>query len=55
MHIFLGLLVLIVSGFICHKLAVARGVNPVYWGVMGVVLGPFAIPFILFRKKSIQE
>lgn len=52
MPILVGGLVLIVSGVVCHYLAVGKGVNPVYWGVMGVVFGPFAIPFILLKKKS---
>jgi hypothetical protein len=36
----------------CHVLAGRRGANPVYWGVMGLLFGPFAIPFAMFAKPE---
>ena len=34
----------------CHYIASKRGANPVFWGLMGAIFGPFAIPFA-FRSK----
>jgi hypothetical protein len=36
----------------CHLLARRRGANPVYWGVMGLLFGPLAIPFAMFAKPE---
>lgn len=37
----------IFSAVICHVLAKNRGGNAVFWGWMGVIFGPLAIPFTL--------
>lgn len=52
MYIAIGAGVILTSGIICHYLAKSRGANPVFWGVMGIVFGPLAIPFVYFAKKS---
>jgi len=44
-----------VSASICHLIAKSRGKNPVFWGVMGVIFGPLAIPFIYIPKKRIDN
>lgn len=36
----------------CHQIAKRRGLNPVFWGVMGAVFGPLAIPFVLLVKSA---
>ncbi|OED37158.1 hypothetical protein AB833_24760 [Chromatiales bacterium (ex Bugula neritina AB1)] len=36
---------------VCHQVAKKRGANPVYWGVMGAIFGPLAVPFA-FRANS---
>lgn len=36
----------------CHRIAKGRGANPVFWGVMGALFGPFAIPFVFFAKPK---
>ena len=41
-----------VSATICHLIAKSRGKNPVFWGVMGVIFGPLAIPFIFITIKK---
>jgi hypothetical protein len=43
-------LVTVASLVACHLIARGRGGNAVFWGVMGAVFGPFAIPFA-FRAK----
>jgi hypothetical protein len=32
-------------------MAEKRGLNTLFWAIMGAVLGPFAIPFIFLAKK----
>jgi len=46
------LVIAIVSAMTCHILAKQKGRKPVFWGVMGVVFGPFAIPVILLLGKD---
>ena len=43
---------LIVSAVLCHQIAKHKGNDPVFWGVMGAVFGPFAIPFALLAKPK---
>ncbi|MEJ2177627.1 MAG: hypothetical protein P8Y12_06680 [Gammaproteobacteria bacterium] len=40
----------VLSIVICHVLAKRRGLKPVFWGVMGALFGPLAIPFAAFGK-----
>ena len=42
--------VVLVSIVACHVIAKRRGGNPVFWGLMGAVFGPFAIPFAFLAK-----
>lgn len=42
----------VVSAILCHFIAKSRGANAVFWGVMGAVIGPFAIPFVFFSKAN---
>ena len=42
----------ILSIFICHYIAKSRAAHPVFWGVMGAIFGPLAIPFALFAKPE---
>jgi len=52
MYIAIGIGLFIASGIICHFLAKSRGANPVFWGVMGILFGPLAIPFVFLAKSS---
>jgi len=53
MNIFvISALVLLASIFFCHHTAKKRGANPVFWGVMGAIFGPLAIPFVLVSKPK---
>jgi len=48
----LSLVVLnIVCIVVCHMIAKSRGAKPVFWGLMGALFGPFAIPFA-YRSKA---
>jgi len=40
--------------FICHYIAKSRGAKPTFWGLMGAIFGPFAIPFVLTSKPEIK-
>lgn len=42
----------IISIFICYDIAKNRGGNVRFWGWMGVLFGPLAIPFALFCKPK---
>lgn len=45
-------LIVLASGLICHQLARHRGAQPVFWGVMGIVFGPLAIPFVFLARTN---
>ena len=42
----------IMSVYLCYIIAKDRGVNPRFWGWMGLLLGPFALPFVCFVKPK---
>ena len=51
---FIAILVLtfILSAIICHLIAKNRKGNAVFWGVMGGMFGPIAIPFAFLSKPD---
>ena len=55
MYIIIGLTTIITSSILCHFIAKTRGANPVFWGVMGIVFGPLAIPFVFMSKAKNSE
>lgn len=46
------LLLHVLSILICYVVAKSRGVKPRFWGIMGFIFGPFAIPFVFFSKPK---
>ncbi|MGD8571285.1 MAG: hypothetical protein PVF34_00620 [Gammaproteobacteria bacterium] len=42
----------LVSAIFCHFIAKGRRADAVFWGVMGAVFGPLAIPFAFFARPS---
>jgi len=42
----------VVGIVVCHYIAKNRGAKPVFWGVMGALFGPFAIPFAYFARPE---
>jgi len=46
------LLVSILFGLLLRAIAVKRGANQIFWFVMGVVFGPFALPFIFLVRRE---
>ena len=40
----------ITCAILCHYVARNRGANAVFWGVMGAVFGPLAIPFVFMSR-----
>jgi hypothetical protein len=52
MYIPIAITIILASAIICHLVAKNRGANPVFWGVMGLVFGPLAIPFVFFSKNK---
>lgn len=55
MYIIAALAVFIISGLVCHYIAKSRGANPAFWGVMGIIFGPLAIPFVFMSKPPGSE
>lgn len=49
------ILVFVVSIISCHTIAKKRGNNPVFWGVMAAIFGPFALPFVCMSKTKRKE
>ena len=45
-------LIILASAVACHYLAKRRGANAVFWGVMGLVFGPLAIPFVFLAASD---
>ena len=52
MYFLVFILPFVISALICHSIAKSRGSNTRFWGVMGAVFGPLAIPFVYFSKKN---
>jgi len=48
---FIIICLLVISAAICHLIAKHRGANKIFWGVMGGLFGPVAIPFVFLAKK----
>jgi len=48
-------LVLLASVVACHAIAKRRGRNRVFWGAMGLLFGPLAIPFALLARPKRRE
>ena len=46
----LVLLSIVGSIIVCHVLAERRGSDPMFWGVMAALFGPFAIPLVFLSR-----
>ena len=44
------ILTFIPSAIFCHYVAKKRKANAIFWGVMGAIFGPLAIPFVFMSK-----
>lgn len=55
MYIAIFVLTFGISAVICHFVAKNKGKNPVFWGVLGGVFGPLAIPFVLLLNSDSSE
>lgn len=53
MIIYTLLAINIICIFVYHYIAKSRGAKTVFWGVMGAVLGPLAVPFALLSKPAL--
>lgn len=45
-------LITALSVFVCYAVAKHRRADTVYWVVMGILLGPLAIPLVFFSKSK---
>jgi len=55
----MGLIAIIIISFLfgmlCYYLAGRKGYNKQFWLVMGILFGPFALPFIILGKRKEQH
>jgi hypothetical protein len=42
----------VLSVFFCIYLAKSKGASTRFWGIMGLIFGPLAIPFVFFSKPK---
>lgn len=52
MYIAIFILTFVSSAVVCHFIAKNKRKNPVFWGVMGGIFGPLAIPFVLLLNSE---
>ena len=52
MYIAILVVVFLTSAIICHLIAKNRNANAIFWGVIGLVFGPVAIPFAFLSKPG---
>lgn len=52
MNLLLLVIVNIICIVVCHSVAKSRGARPVFWGLMGAIFGPLAIPFVVFAQPE---
>jgi hypothetical protein len=55
LYIVIAVIIVVLSGAVCHQIAKKRGAKPVFWGVMGVIFGPLAIPFVFLAKPKARQ
>lgn len=41
--------------YVCYSVAKGKGANVRFWILMGLLLGPIAVPFVFFAKKVDEE
>ena len=50
--IIIGSLISLAFAFLLGAVAEKRGVQVMFWAIMGAVFGPLAIPFVFFAKTD---
>jgi hypothetical protein len=45
------LLICIICATVCHLVAKDYGLRPVFWGMLGLLFGPLAIPFVYLAGR----
>ena len=45
----------VLSLVFCHHTAKRKGLRPVFWGVLGLLLGPIAIVAVIAAKSRVQN
>lgn len=49
------LAITILSIAFCYQIALLRQADARFWAVMGLLFGPFAVPFVFFSKVKTQK
>ena len=55
MMLIILIFLIILSIVVCYFVAKRRGADPIIWGVMGGIFGPFAVPFVFFSKPKPKQ
>ena len=56
MATYMPAIIWVVGAVICYYIAKARGVKPnLFWNLVVVLLGPFAIPLIFLAKTEVDR
>ena len=48
-------IICVLCAVFCHRAAQKKGHPPVFWGVMGFLFGPLALPFVLLLPEKKRE
>jgi len=48
--VYLFFAIIAVSAIVAAVIAKKRGLNPIFWSVMGLICGPLVIPFVFWAK-----
>lgn len=48
------ILIFLASGYISYFIAKKRRAKTSYWTLLGVLLGPFVIPFVFLAKQDLE-
>lgn len=51
MYLVLVLIFSVTCATICHLYAGAQGLKPVFWGMLGLLFGPLAFPFVYLAAR----
>jgi hypothetical protein len=53
MELIAVILISLLFGVLCYYLAGRKSYNKNFWLIMGILFGPFAVPFIFFKKRKV--
>jgi hypothetical protein len=52
MRLIAVIIISLIFGVLCYNMASRKGYNKQFWLIMGILFGPFALPFIILGKRK---